>query len=172
MGCGPAQPARTFRIETNHHCNDARISDQTSSRRGSDPVACSHFGERLSSRLPYEFADQCQSRFGGIRDHSMPARGKSFEADEMGRQGGCYVNLTLDRGHRILFAAHHERGTLHALKVGDQVEAVVFPTWPSEPLQYLCIANNSASDIRIAWRAGVERKCEAQPGVKGRSNIL
>jgi hypothetical protein len=32
----------------------------------------------------YEFADHCQRRVGCIRDHCITARGKAFEANEMG----------------------------------------------------------------------------------------
>jgi hypothetical protein len=67
----------------------------------------------------------------------MAAPTKAFEANEMGWQGGCYISPALDRRHRIFFAAHYERGALHARKIKNQVERVIFPARPREPLENL-----------------------------------
>ncbi len=69
-----------------------------------------------------EFADHRQRGFRCIRDHGMTAPSKSFEANEMRRQGSCDVSLALNRRHRIFFAAHHERGTLHARELAEHVD--------------------------------------------------
>src|SRR5262245_31186615 len=117
--------------------------------------------------LHYELADHCQRGLGCIRDHCMAAVRKAFEVNEMGWQGSGDVNLTFDWRHRILFPTHHEGGTLDTREIRDQVECVVFPAWPCEPLEYLWITYSPTNDVWIARRASVKRKCEAQPSVKG-----
>src|SRR5262245_7849594 len=97
----------------------------------------------------------------------MAARSKAFEANEMGWQGGGYVSLTLDRRHGVFLSANQKRGTVHAREVAHQVKRVVFPARSREPLKYFCIPYGSTNDVWIAWCAGIERKCDAQPGVEG-----
>jgi hypothetical protein len=41
------------------------------------------------------------------------------------------------------------------------------PAWLCEPLENFGVANCPTSNVWMARCAGVERKCEAQPGVKG-----
>src|SRR5258707_10790819 len=97
----------------------------------------------------------------------MAATRKPCESNQMRRQGSRDISLTFDRRHRIFFSAHHESGTLYSREVGEHAERVVFPARLCEPLDDFRIAYSPTSDIRMARRAGVERKYEAQPIVEG-----
>jgi hypothetical protein len=85
----------------------------------------------------------------------------------MRRQCSCDISLTLDRRHGIFFSAYYEGVTLYAREVSDHVERMVFAAWLCKPLENFGVAYSPTSDVWMARRACVERKCEAQPSVKG-----
>ena len=96
-----------------------------------------------------EIANRRQGAFWRVGHDGMSAIVEPLELHQMGGKGGRNVGLALDRMHRIVLAAHHERRTLDAAELGQQVEAEALAAWPREPLHDGRPVHRAAREVRV-----------------------
>src|ERR1043165_5729060 len=95
----------------------------------------------------------------------MAAAGKPLKPNEMPRQRRRYVDLRLDRSHRVIFTAHQQCRALDAVKIGQEVEAVPLARPRAlEPVQHVLPYDTALDRVRVARRARVVRHRKRPPG--------
>ena len=84
----------------------------------------------------------------------------------MRRQGVCDIGLALDRVHRVVLAAEHQRRTLDAMQIGEKMIAVALAIGSREPEQHFRPADRAARHVRIACLAEVVRHRQPSPFIE------